>query len=69
MQKNHYLYPEKNPFEMAKDKQIQMFDKALGTDRIRKIFSRSCKVKDIQDELINGLDDYNAFSTQYHLYD
>ena len=58
-----------NPFEMATDKQIQMFDKALGTDRIRKIFSRSFKVKDIQDELINGLDDYNAFSTQYHLYD
>ena len=54
---------------MATDKQIQMFDKALGTDRIRKIFSRSFKVKDIQDELINGLDDYNAFSTQYHLYD
>ena len=69
LQEHHYLYPEKNPFEMATDKQIQMFDKALGTDRIRKIFSRSFKVKDIQDELINGLDDYNAFSTQYHLYD
>lgn len=69
LQEHHNLYPDKNPFEMAADKQIEMFDRALGTDRIRKIFSRNFKVKDIQDELINGLDDYNTFSTQYHLYD
>ena len=69
LQEHHSLYPDKDPFEMATDQQLQMFDKALGTDNIRKNFSKNFKVSDIQDDLVIGLDDYRAFASQYHLYD
>ena len=69
LQEHHSLYPDKNPFEMATDQQLQMFDKALGTDNIRKNFSKNFKVSDIQDDLVIGLDDYRTFASQYYLYD
>ena len=69
LQEHHSLYPDKDPFEMATDQQLQMFDKALGTDNIRKNFSKNFKVSDIQDHLVIGLDEYRAFASQYYLYD
>jgi uncharacterized protein YbbC (DUF1343 family) len=69
LQEHHSLYPDKNPFQMATDQQLQMFDKALGTDNIRINFSKNFKVADIQDDLVLGLDDYRAFVSHYHIYD
>jgi uncharacterized protein YbbC (DUF1343 family) len=69
LQEHHSLYPDKDPFQMATDQQLQMFDKALGTDNIRINFSKTFKVADIQDDLVFGLDDYRNFVSQYHIYD
>ena len=46
-----------------------MFDKALGTDIIRKNFVKNFDVDDISDNLIFGLNDFEILSDKYHLYD
>ena len=69
LQVHHELYPDKNPFEMASDKNIMMFDKAMGTDIIRKKFMVDFKVQDIQELLNTDLNEYYHFSRKYHLYD
>ena len=69
LQVHHELYPDKNPFEMASDKNIMMFDKAMGTDIIRKKFMVYFKVQDIQELLNTDLNEYYHFSRKYHLYD
>ncbi|MFL2983070.1 MAG: exo-beta-N-acetylmuramidase NamZ domain-containing protein [Candidatus Neomarinimicrobiota bacterium] len=69
LQQHYELYPNKNPFEIATDQQLAMFDKALGTDIIRKNFIKNFKVDDIYDNLVFGLNDFKIISAQYHLYD
>lgn len=69
LQEHNVLYPDKNPFEQEETKHLKMFDKALGTDVIRKNFSKNFKVSDIQKNLMNGLDDYKNIKSKYHLYD
>ncbi len=68
LQVHHELYPHKNPFEMASEKNISMFDKAMGTDIIRKKFMIEFKVKDIQESLQKDLKEYYTYSRRYHLY-
>ena len=69
LQEHNVLYPDKNPFEQEETKHLKMFDKALGTDVIRKNFSKNFEVSDIQKNLVNGLDDYKNIKSKYHLYD
>ena len=69
LQQHHILYPHKNPFTIATEQQIAMFDKALGTDIIRKNFVKNFNVDDIRDNLIFGLNDFEILSDKYHLYD
>ena len=69
LQQHHILYPHKNPFTIATEQQIAMFDKALGTDIIRKNFEKNFNFNDISDNLIFGLNDFEILSDKYHLYD
>ena len=69
MQEHNILYPSKNPFMGASETQLEMFDKALGNDIIRKTFEKNFKVEDIKSILKTGLDDYMIMKKQYHLYD
>tara|TARA_Y100001934_G_scaffold99902_1_gene122998 strand:- start:841 stop:2127 length:1287 start_codon:yes stop_codon:yes gene_type:complete len=69
LQIHQELYPDKNPFVLASKKNIQMFDKAIGNDIIRKNFSKNFKVSDIKKDLEIDLDDYLNLSKRYYLYD
>ena len=65
----YILYPNKDPFEEATIGHLRMFDKALGTDKIREKFGKKFKVSDIKQDLRIGLNDYGLIKTKYHLYD
>ena len=45
MQEHNKLYPSKNPFMGASKNQIEMFDKAVGNDTIRKTFEKTLWLK------------------------
>ena len=57
---HHNLYPEKDPFTMTTKQKLRMFDKAMGTDKVRKLFSKRFKYSDI--ELILNQDLPNYFN-------
>ena len=69
MQEHNKLYPSKNPFIGASKNQIEMFDKAVGNDTIRRTFEKNFMVEDIKRVFMTGLDDYIIMKKQYHLYD
>ena len=53
----------------ASKNQIEMFDKAVGNDTIRRTFEKNFMVEDIKRIFTTGLDDYIIMKKQYHLYD
>ena len=63
------LYPHKNPFKIASKEEVDMFDKALGTDTIRKVFSDSFDVRSIKNNLLPELENYIIMAKKYYLYD
>ena len=69
MQEHNKLYPNRNPFTRASKNQLEMFDKAMGNDTIRKTFEKDFMVEDIERILETGLDDYIIIKKKYHLYD
>lgn len=69
MQVLHQLYPQYNPFEEANPSRVSMFDKVMGTDRVRKAFAKRFLVSDILSILNEDLGDFKAVSFKYHLYD
>ena len=69
MQEHNKLYPSKNPFIGASKNQIEMYDKALGNDTIRRTIEKNFMVEDIKRIFMTGLDDYIIMKKKYHLYD
>ena len=63
------IYPNKNPFQMASKNQIDMFDKALGTDEIRKIFSRRFKANDLNSLFFKDVNKFRESARKYYLYE
>jgi len=63
------LYPDKDLFEMAESDRITMFDKVIGTDRIRVEFSKRQKITDIQSILNEDVEKFKNISKKYYLYD
>ncbi|MCX7876151.1 MAG: DUF1343 domain-containing protein [Melioribacteraceae bacterium] len=68
MQVHNQLYPEKNPFELCSSSRINMFDKVMGTDRIRKEFSKRFLVEDIKPILDKDINWFRELSKRYYLY-
>ena len=68
MQVIHQLYPDKNLFEMATKSRLKMFDKVLGTDKIRELFSKRFLVKDIDQYLYKDTASFRKLSLKYYLY-
>lgn len=62
------LYPDKKIFSMAVPSRISMFDKVLGTDKIRIEFSRRYCVNDIIRILNKDINNFKILSKKYHLY-
>lgn len=68
MQECHQLWPDKIVFEMCDNSRLGMFDKVCGSDKIRKAFTKSWKVKDIEDLWYKDIKNFNEKASKYFLY-
>lgn len=68
MQVNNVLYPDKKIFSLADSSRIKMFDKVMGTDKIRLKFSERYKIEDIKKYLKKDVDSFRKLSAKYYLY-
>ncbi len=62
------LYPDKNPFMLAKDNRLRMFDKVAGTNKIRELFNQNYRYSDIEDFLNKDVDSFRKMTKKYYLY-
>ncbi len=67
LQELHKLYPDKDIYEMSKDRH-KMFDKVCGTDEVRKRFFKNYRYKDIEDLLYKDVNDFRKKSKAFYLY-
>jgi uncharacterized protein YbbC (DUF1343 family) len=65
---HHRLYPSRNPFALADSSRLSMFDKAAGTDRIRRDFGRRMLYADIEKILGKDVERFRRISEKYYLY-
>jgi uncharacterized protein YbbC (DUF1343 family) len=68
MQINNELYPEYNPFKMVDESAFDMFDKVMGTSKIRELFVKRMKYNDIKDYLEKDIEDFKEISRKYYIY-
>lgn len=68
MQVQQELYPDKNPFLLADASRIKMFDKVMGTDKVRLAFSRRMRYEDIRERFIAEAKAFQTRSQRYYLY-
>ncbi|MBI5731365.1 MAG: DUF1343 domain-containing protein [Ignavibacteriales bacterium] len=68
LQVHNELYPNMNPFTLAANGRIKMFDKVMGTDKVRLKFSKRFRVDDIKKFLNKDIDWFRKLSKRYYLY-
>jgi len=68
LQEHNNLYPDKNPFTLCTTNRMKMFDLVLGTDNIRKKFSKRFLVADIHKYLTKDLSWFRELSNRFYLY-
>jgi uncharacterized protein YbbC (DUF1343 family) len=68
MQAVKELYPERDFFGEENRDRFGMFDKVLGTNKIRDIFSRTYKYDDIKNYFEPEASEFKEFSKKYYLY-
>ena len=68
MSVHNSLYPDKNPFLLADTSRLRSFDKATGTDQIRKRFMERMSFDDIKQYLRKDVDVFRALAKKYYLY-
>ncbi len=68
MQVHNELYPDKNPFEMARSNRLPFFDKVVGSSYIRNTFSETFRVSSIMDYLNKDVESFKETSKKYYLY-
>lgn len=68
MQINNELYPNFNPFKMADRSALNMFDKVMGTSKIRELFVKRMKYDDIKDYLEKDIEKFKDISKKYYIY-
>ncbi|MEW6653823.1 MAG: exo-beta-N-acetylmuramidase NamZ domain-containing protein, partial [Bacteroidota bacterium] len=68
MQVHNEMYPKKNPFEITSSSRIKMFDKVMGTNKIREKFTERFLVSDIKQLLDKDLKRFKKLSKRYYLY-
>ena len=69
MDVHNELYPDKNPFEMAKEGRLRMFDKVAGTDRLRKLFTKNMDYEDIRELMNEDIEAFRKKAEPYFIYD
>ncbi len=68
LQECHKLYPDKNVFELCEPSRHSMFDKVCGSDKIRKVFSKSFNADDIRTLWMKDVEPFRQKAKQYYLY-
>ena len=63
------LYPEKDIFELATEAQTQMFNKAIGSDKVYEMFKRDAEISEVLNFLDKGTKMFKEKSQAYYLYD
>jgi uncharacterized protein YbbC (DUF1343 family) len=69
MQEHHVLHPDKNPFTMATEARLRMFDRVSGTSKVRALFSERMRFEDVEAFLNKDVDAFRERSKRYYLYD
>lgn len=64
----HELHPETKIFDANAKRGYGMFDKVMGTDQIRVLFSKRYKVADIEAYFNKDAEAFKAKSSKYYLY-
>ncbi len=62
------LYPDKNPFKLAAESRLAMFDKVAGTSKVREMFGKNMKFEDINNFLNKDVEKFKKISAKYYLY-
>jgi len=68
LQVHQECYPEKNPFRLADPSRIRMFDKVMGSDKVRKAFEERMRYEDIRRLFAKEAAEFRQRSQQYYLY-
>ncbi len=68
LQVHNELYPGRNPFLLADSTHVAMFDKVVGSDQIRRQFTRRMLYADVKEYLDKDTGRFRAASKQYLLY-
>lgn len=68
MEVNNQLYPEKNPFKIADENRLRMFDLVCGTDKVRKTFATRFQFDDIKELWSADAKQFKEKSGKYYLY-
>lgn len=69
MEAHNKHYPNKKPFEIADETRLAMFDKVVGTSKIRELFSENYRYEDIKNYLQKDVKAFRELSKKYYLYD
>jgi len=64
----HKLYPEKDLFKMADSLRIKMFDKVVGTDRVRKIFLENYDSQKLEKLFKKEAEKFKKESQKFYIY-
>jgi uncharacterized protein YbbC (DUF1343 family) len=68
LQAHHELYPEKDPFTLTDSSRIAMFDKVVGSDRVRQLFAKRMRYDDVKGFLEKDVEGFRARAGTYFLY-
>lgn len=68
MQEVANLYPNRKVFDHANPKRFNMFDKVSGTDKVRKLFTKTNDWEQVKPIWNKGVDEFRIFSKKYYLY-
>jgi uncharacterized protein YbbC (DUF1343 family) len=69
LQELHEMYPNYNILKETKSRHLNAFDKAMGTDKIRTLFSKQFKVSDVKEYLDKDIEAFKLLSKKYYLYE
>ncbi len=68
MQVLHELYPQAKIFDANSKRGYGMFDKVMGSDRVRKLFTERYKVEDMKSFFNKDVERFKTISSKYYLY-
>jgi uncharacterized protein YbbC (DUF1343 family) len=68
LQVHHELYPDKDPFQLADGSRIRMFDKVMGTDKVRLAFTKTMRYGEVQKWFAEEAGKFQKRSEKYYMY-